>query len=102
MLSPQFSHDVSSTVNQKPKDFVWEFFSKKNESSFYLDMDVIKGISDKNDGKTKYLWTLESTHFNNGCFDFIKNNLNEVLETFELIFTYNTDLLLLSDKARTK
>ena len=40
-------------------------------------MDVIRGIQDKNDGKLKFLWTLESKYFNNGCFDFIKNNLKK-------------------------
>jgi hypothetical protein len=98
MLSPQFSHDISSTVNQKPKDFIWDFFTKKNDISFYIDDDVIRGIQDINDGKRKFLWTLESIHFNNGCFDFIKNNLEDVLNTFELIFTYNEELLNLSNK----
>jgi hypothetical protein len=98
MLSGQFSHDVSSTVNQKPKHFTWEFFSKNNNISFYIDMDVIRGIQDKNDGKLKFLWTMESKYFNNGCFDFIKNNLSEVLSTFELIFTYNDELLWLDEK----
>jgi len=98
MLSGQFSHDVSSTVNQQPKNFSWEFFSKNNDISFYIDMDVIRGIQDKNDGKLKFLWTLESKYFNNNCFEFIKNNLNQVLETFELIFTYNDELLQLDEK----
>ena len=98
MISGQFSHDLSSTVNQKPKDFVWEFFTKNNDISFYIDMDVIKGIQDKNDGKTKFLWTLESRYFNNGCFDYILKNLDEVLNTFEMIFTYNEELLSLNKK----
>lgn len=98
MLSHHFSHDVSSTVNQKPKNFVWDFFTKNNEISFYIDMDVIKGINDKSDGRKKYLWLLESEFFNNGCFEFIKNNLNLVLGTFECIFTYNEELLLLDNK----
>jgi hypothetical protein len=98
MLSGQFSHDHSSTVNQKPKNFTWEFLSKNNKISFYIDSDVIKGLNDKNDGKMKFLWTLESKYFNNNCFDFIKNNLNEVLDTFELIFTYDDELLSLNEK----
>ena len=98
MLSPQFSHDVSSTVNQKSKNITWEFFTKNNEISFYIDMDVIRGINDNQDGNKKYLWLLESEFFNNGCFDFIKNNLNQVLETFENIFTYNEELLSLDKK----
>lgn len=98
MISSQFSHDLSSTVNQIPKNFKWDFFSKENDISFYIDMDVVKGIQDKNDGKRKFLWTLESKHFNGGCFEFIKNNLSQVLDTFESIFTYNDELLWLNNK----
>lgn len=98
MLSGQFSHDVSSTVNRVPNFFEWEFFTKKNDVSFYIDMDVTKGISDRNDGKKKYLWLLESPYFNGGAFDYVKNNLNIVSEVFENIFTYNDELIKLSDK----
>lgn len=98
MLSSHFSHDISSTPNKTPKYFEWEFFSKNNDISFYIDMDVIKGISDKNDGKQKYLWLLESPCFNNGVFNYIHNNLNTIFEVFEKIFTYNDELIKLNKK----
>lgn len=98
MLSPQFSHDVSSTVNQKCEYFEWEFFSKNNDISFYIDSDMFKGVKDKNDGKIKFLWLLESHYFNNNSFELIKNNLEIILDTYELIFTYNDSLLQLNEK----
>lgn len=98
MLSSQFSHDNYSTVNRMSKNIIWDFFSDKNDVSFYIDGDVLKGISEKNNGKKKYLWTLESPKFNNGVFDFITNNLSDVLSTYDMIFTYNENLLSLNDK----
>jgi hypothetical protein len=98
MLSPQFSHDVSSTVNQKCDYFEWDFFSKNNDVSFYIDSDMFKGINDKNDGKLKFLWLLESHYFNNNSFELIKNNLNNILDTYELIFTYDDFLIELNPK----
>jgi hypothetical protein len=98
MISNNFAHDLYSTVNQKSPYFEWDFREKKNSISFYIDGDIVIGIKDKKDGKIKFLWTLESPFFNNNVFDFIKKNLSEVLETYEMIFTYDDSLLKLSDK----
>jgi hypothetical protein len=98
MLSPQFSHDISSTVNQKCDYFEWDFFSKKNDISFYIDFDMFKGINEKNDGKIKFLWLLESHYFNNNSFELVQNHLDAILDTYELIFTYNESLLSLHSK----
>jgi hypothetical protein len=97
-MSSPFAHDRYSTVNRISDNIVWDFFSNKNDISFYIDGDVLKGIHEKNNGKLKYLWTLESPKFNNGVFDFILNNLEEVLSTYEMIFTYNEHLLSINEK----
>jgi hypothetical protein len=98
MLSKDFSHDINSCPNQKIEFFEWDFFSKKNNISFYIDSDAQYGIEDKNDGKLKFLWLLESPYFNNGSFQYVLNNLENVLETYENIFTYNDELLKLNSK----
>ena len=98
MISKNFAHDICSTVNKKPNHFAWDFNSKNSNISFYIDSDVIRGINDKNDGKIKFLWTLESQFYNGGVVQFIKNNLNQVLETYELIFTYDDELVDLHPK----
>jgi hypothetical protein len=98
MKSQIFSHNGSSTVNQKPNYFTWDFFNGTGDYDFYIDGDVRLGIKNKSDGKKKILWTLESPHFNNGVFDYIKNNLPEVLNVFEVIFTYNEELLNINNK----
>lgn len=98
MKSGEFSHNLSSTVNRSCQYFEWDFFSDINEISFYIDSDVKLGIINKNNGMTKFLWTLESREFNNRTFDFIKNNLEEILETYEMIFTYNDEIIAINSK----
>jgi hypothetical protein len=97
-LSNAFAHDFGSTAGKKPKNITWDYFSKNNSISVYLDGDVINGINDKNDGKLKFLWLLESRHFSNNSVSFVKNNLDLVLSTYELIFTHDISLVQLNEK----
>ena len=85
-------------TNKTPKHFEWDFNSKKNDISFYVDGGFRQGIEDTNDKKLKFLWTVESPYFNSEVFKYIKNNLDQILSTFELIFTYNEELLDLHEK----
>jgi hypothetical protein len=98
MKSREFSMGTCSTGNRELDKFKWDFFSNENNISVYLDSDARIGMENKNDGKIKILWTIESRWFNNGTFDFIKNNMAELLETYEMIFTYNDELLEYSNK----
>jgi len=93
-----FSHAYSSTWYKKPKNFIWDFNTNKNNISFYVDENVKLGFNHKNDGKKKFLWGLESRFFNNNFFDIVSNNLDQVLETYDLIFTYDEELLKLDAK----
>jgi len=97
-LSNTFAHDFGSTAGKKPKKIVWDFFSKQNSISVYIDGDVYKGINDRNDGKLKFLWLFESRFFSNNSISFVKQNLDSILSTYELIFTHNTELLELGEK----
>jgi hypothetical protein len=98
MKSQIFTHNGSSTVNQSPKHFKWDFIGNTGIYDFYIDGDVHLGVKNKLDGNKKMLWTLESPFFNNGIFEYIKNNLSLVLDVFDIIFTYNEELLPLSEK----
>jgi hypothetical protein len=97
-LSANFSHDFGSTAGKKPKNILWEYFTKNNSISVYIDNDVVRAVNEKKDGKLKFLWLLESRQFSNNCNNFVISNLNEVLDTFELIFTHNEELLILDKK----
>jgi hypothetical protein len=71
----------------------------KNNITFYVDCSSIKsGIMDKKNGKIKYLWHLESPILNQSFVDIVKSNLEEVLDTYENIFTYSDELLSLHPK----
>jgi len=96
--SSGFSHSPSSTWYKKSKYITWEYNTKNNPITFYIDGDVFVGISDKNDGKLKFLWGLESPQYNSDFFNSVINNLDEVLETYETIFTYNDELVKLHPK----
>ena len=98
MISRIFEHNGSSTVNRVPKNFIWDFNGVDGLVDFYIDGDVHLGLKNKNDGRIKILWTLESPYFNNNVFDFIKDNLTTIIDTFDLIFTYDDDLLNINDK----
>ena len=98
MASETFSHSQSSTWTKKSNYITWNYGSEKNNITFYIDGDLFKGINNKNDGKLKFLWGLESPKFNDNFVQNIKNNLDEILNTFELIFTYSDELLKLDPK----
>lgn len=98
MLSNNFSHAYSSTAWKKSKNILWEFGSKRNNISVYIDSDLHKGISDRHDGKIKFLWLLESRQYDGGAYDSLIKNLDIVLETFEEIWTHNQTLLDLNPK----
>jgi hypothetical protein len=101
MLSRNFAHDKGSTANKAPQLVEWCFNSYENPISVYLDNDLFKGIEDhKVDGgaKKKFLWVIESRKFDGGAIENIKNNLQDVLSTFEQIWTHNDELLSLDSK----
>lgn len=98
MHSRGFSHAPSSTWYKKSDFITWHYGSRENDITFYIDNDMNTGIHDMNDGKRKFLWGLESPQYNENFINNVKNNLEKVLNTFELIFTYSDELLSLDDK----
>lgn len=98
LKSHLFKYNKSSTLNKLPQNFFWDFHKNSGEIDFYIDGDIEKAIFDQKNGRKKILWTLESPFYNQNVFSYIIKNLNLVLDTFELIFTYNDDLLSLNEK----
>lgn len=98
LVSKPFAHAYSSTWWKKSSNILWEYNTKDNPITFYIDGDLFQGINDRNDGKLKFLWNLESPQYNDNSINHIKNNLNDVLDTYELIFVYSDELLNLHPK----
>ena len=93
-----FSHAPSSTWYKKSDFITWDYGSRNNNITFYIDGDMTQGFNDKNDGRRKFLWGLESPQYNDDFINKVKNNIENVLETYELIFTYSDELLKLDPK----
>jgi len=98
LIGGPFQHAHTSTLWKKSECLEWDFGSTKNEKTFYVDYQILDGLRDRSDGKKKYAWLLESGKIVTGLVDFIIQNLDIVLETYEAIFTHNKKLLNLDDK----
>lgn len=101
MLSNNFSHDKGSTANKPPKHVEWCFNCNENSISVYIDNDLYRGFEDnKRDkgSKKKFLWLLESKQFDSGAAINVKNNLSDILDVFEQVWTHNDELLSLHPK----
>lgn len=97
MLSNTFAHDKGSTANKPPKHVVWDFNTQVNPISVYIDKDVVRGLNDKK-SDIKILWLLESRHYSGGANQFVKNNINSVINEFNEIWTHDIELINLHDK----
>ncbi len=97
IVGNNFSHAPSSTWYKNSKFVNWEYHTKKNNVTFYLD-NPYAGFEDSNDGKLKFLWGLESPKFNNDFIHHVKINLEKILETYDAIFTFSDELLKLDEK----
>lgn len=95
MLSNNFSHSYGSTWWKKPKNIKWDYFSNENSISVYIDNDMNRAFLEKNNGKLKFLWLLESRQFDGGVFNNIKENLVLIVETFEQVWTHSDELIKL-------
>ena len=93
MLSNNFSHAHCSTWWKVPNKIKWDFGSNENNLSVYIDSDMHKGFSDKNDGKKKFLWLLESRQFDGGTSEQVLNHLDQILETYEQVWTHSDTLI---------
>lgn len=97
-LSNNFSHAYSSTWWKKPKNLIWDFHSKSNNISVYIDNGgILNGIKDKNDGKLKFLWLLESKQFDGGAHNLVKELLPEIKEVFTEVWTHSDELIALDN-----
>lgn len=97
LVGGPFQHAYTSTLWKKSKYIEWDYESRSHPITFYVDRDIVKGIQETCNTK-KYAWLLESRKIAPGLIDFVIENLEQVLETYEYIFTHNKRLLCLHDK----
>jgi len=95
MLSGNFAHAYCSTWWKRPKNLIWDFNSRENNISVYIDGGMWAGFGDKNDGKKKFLWILESKSYDGGTSEQAKILVDRLKETFEQVWTHNDELIKL-------
>ena len=98
LIGGPFQHAHTSTLWKKSKHIEWNFGSKGDPSTFYVDYQVFDGLEDRHDGKKKYGWLLESRSIVPGLVEKIIANVDRFLSTYEAIFTHDQRLLKLHEK----
>lgn len=98
LIGGGFQHAYSSTWWKKPKHLVWDYESYDNPESVYCDNGLIRGLDDKDDGKKKYGWILESRFISAPYVQHILDNVDDYLDAYEFILTHHKQLLDLHEK----
>ena len=98
LIGGGFQHTKTSTLYKESKFLEWDFQTKKNPITFYVDYAILDGMKDKNDGKRKFGFMLESRSVVPGLLENIVNNLEQIEEVYESIFTHNKSLVNINSK----
>lgn len=67
------------------------------ECTFYIDSTLDLGLND-NSSIPKYGWLLESKYITPNIVNYVKNNSEKYLNSFDAIFTHNQELLKIDSK----
>jgi len=84
-----------SVHGKESKHITWT--TEHCDHVFYLDQTIDYALHN-NSEQRKYGWLLESKYIVPGLVDKIKNNLQDYLEAYEIIFTHNKELIDLDEK----
>ena len=96
MVGGGFQHDICSSALNVPKLVEWD---KNGGANISIHIDgAIKQPTDKT--KINYAWILESSEVIPNEIEWIRNNILNLENSFELIFTHDKRLLPLSSKMR--
>ena len=87
-----FQHAFSSTGWKYPKNIVWDYNSKINENTFYVDNQIQLGLSD-NWSKNIFGWINESPELTKNIVSFCIENIEIIKKKFTCIFTHENSLL---------
>ena len=98
LIGGPFQHAKTSTLYKESRYLEWDFQSKVNDVTFYVDQQILDGLRDIDDGRTKYAWLLESRAIFPHLADLVIQNKALFLDTYEAIFTHNQRLLELDEK----
>jgi len=98
LIGGPFQYAKTSTLDKEAKYLEWEYETKKNPITFYVDYQIIDGLKDQDDGKKKYAWLMESRAIVPNLVDYVIQHKEQFLNTYEAVFTHNQRLIQLHDK----
>ena len=98
MVGGGFQHEVCSSAGSIPKYVEW-VKDRSSNISIHIDDDIFS-VLPEDKFKTKYAWIAESSAINEKVIEKVKSNIDELNNTYELIFTHDKRLLNLSPKMR--
>jgi hypothetical protein len=93
MMSGNFAHAHCSTWWKHSKNIKYEYGTKNNTISIYIDGGMYSGFNDGNDGKLKFLWILESRQYDGDATENAKRELQRIKEVFTEVWTHNDELI---------
>ena len=93
LIGGPFQHAHCSTWWKVPKDIKWHYQSKEHPETFYVDNEIKLGFNDKDDGKKKYGWVIESRFISQSIVNDIKSRVDDYKEVYEYIFCHHKELL---------
>ena len=98
LIGGGFQHAHGATWWKKPNYLIWDYESKKNNITVYVDNEIEKCLNDNNDNKIKYGWLVESKLILPHIHNKIKNNPSKYLNKLKGIFTCDKELLDIDKK----
>lgn len=98
MVGGGFQHDICSSAGSTPKKIEWIKSVYDAPISIHIDYSIMNDRPDRS--KLNYAWLSESKTINNSLYDWCKNNIEYLESNFELIFTHDESLVILSDKIK--
>ena len=99
LIGGGFQHEHTSTLDKFSKYIEWEFESKSNPVSFYVDREIFLALKrDKNDGKKKFGWLLESRQIVGGLLEHVIQHRESLFEVLDAIFTHDRMLTNLDER----
>ena len=86
------------SVHGKESKYIEWVKDGSGDGTFYIDSTLQQAFIDEDDGKPKYAWLLESKYITPQIVDSVRMFPEKYLETFDIIFTHNQELLKLDSK----
>jgi hypothetical protein len=98
MIGGGFQHEICSSAGSVPSEIEWVKGVHDAPISIYIDYSIMNDSINSN--KRNYAWLSESRTINSSLYNWCENNIEYLESNFELIFTHDESLSILSDKIK--